>query len=80
MTVDVGDGSHFSFDMAKKSEAGVVPHTLGADMHGYNTKVPEPDKAKQDEHLFRHGREVRGDPCHDGVAARRAARRRDSNG
>ena len=51
--VDVGHGSHFSFDMAKKVlEAGVVPHTLGADMHGYNTKVPEPDKAKQDEHLF----------------------------
>ena len=51
--VDVGHGSHFSFDMAKKVlEAGVVPHTLGADMAGYNTKVPEPDKAKQDDHLF----------------------------
>ena len=39
--IDVGHGSHFSFDMARKVlDAGVLPHTLGADMHGYNTKVP----------------------------------------
>ena len=41
MKVDVGHGSHFSFNMARRVlEAGVMPDTLGADMHGYNTKVP----------------------------------------
>jgi dihydroorotase len=41
--IDVGHGSHFSFAMARKVlEAGIVPFTLGADMHGYNTKVPKP--------------------------------------
>ncbi|MGI9410009.1 MAG: amidohydrolase/deacetylase family metallohydrolase [Hyphomicrobiaceae bacterium] len=40
--VDVGHGSHFSFDVARRVlEAGVVPYTLGADMHGYNVKVPD---------------------------------------
>ena len=39
--VDVGHGSHFSFAAARKVlEAGVVPFTLGADMHGYNVQVP----------------------------------------
>ena len=42
VTVDVGHGSHFSFDMARKVlAAGIMPHTLGADMHGYNVRVPE---------------------------------------
>ncbi|MFC7054351.1 amidohydrolase/deacetylase family metallohydrolase [Hansschlegelia quercus] len=42
LTVDVGHGSHFSYRLAKMAlAAGVVPHTLGADMHGYNTQVPE---------------------------------------
>ncbi len=41
--IDVGHGSHFSFAMARKVlEAGIMPYTLGADMHGYNTKVPKP--------------------------------------
>jgi dihydroorotase len=41
--VDVGYGSHFSFRMARIAlDAGIVPDTLGADMHGYNTKVPRP--------------------------------------
>jgi dihydroorotase len=41
--VDVGYGSHFSFTMARQVlEAGILPHTLGADMHGYNTCVPVP--------------------------------------
>jgi predicted amidohydrolase len=41
--VDVGHGSHFSFKMARIAlDAGIVPHTLGADMHGYNTHVPGP--------------------------------------
>ncbi len=43
LKVDVGHGSHFSYRLAKKAlAAGVVPHTLGADMHGYNTEVPPP--------------------------------------
>jgi dihydroorotase len=51
--IDVGHGSHFSFEMARKvMEAGVLPHTLGADMHGYNTKVPEPEMAKKEDHIF----------------------------
>jgi dihydroorotase len=41
VTVDVGHGSHFSFDMARRTlEAGIRPYTLGADMHGYNVRVP----------------------------------------
>ena len=41
--IDVGHGSHFSFKMARIAlDAGIVPHTLGADMHGYNTFVPPP--------------------------------------
>ena len=39
--VDVGHGSHFSFEVAKRVlDAGVRPFTLGADLHGYNVKVP----------------------------------------
>jgi dihydroorotase len=39
LKIDVGHGSHFSFAMARTVlEAGVVPDTLGADMHGYNTR------------------------------------------
>jgi len=41
--VDVGHGSHFSFRVARRVlDAGVLPDTLGADMHGYNTRVPPP--------------------------------------
>jgi dihydroorotase len=41
LRIDVGHGSHFSFRVARAVlEAGIVPHTLGADMHGYNTPVP----------------------------------------
>ena len=41
VTVDVGHGSHFSFDMARRVlKAGIPVHTLGADMHGYNVRVP----------------------------------------
>jgi dihydroorotase len=43
LKVDVGHGSHFSYRLARKAlDAGIVPHTLGADMHGYNTYVPAP--------------------------------------
>ncbi len=39
--VDVGHGSHFSFDAAKRAlDAGIMPYTLGADMHGYNVSAP----------------------------------------
>ena len=43
LRTDVGHGSHFSFKMARLVlEAGIVPDTLGADMHGYNTTIPKP--------------------------------------
>lgn len=55
--IDVGHGSHFSFKMARIAiDAGIVPHTLGADMHGYNTRVPRPagtpDAHPDEEHMF----------------------------
>jgi dihydroorotase len=35
--IDVGRGSHFSLDVARAVlDAGILPHTLGADLHGYN--------------------------------------------
>mgnify|MGYP001030714457 CR=1 FL=1 len=41
--IDIGHGSHFSFNMARRVlDAGIIPDTLGADMHGYNTRVPPP--------------------------------------
>ena len=43
LKIDVGHGSHFSYQLARKAlDAGIVPHTLGADIHGYNTHVPKP--------------------------------------
>ncbi len=46
LKTDVGHGSHFSYRMARIAlDAGIVPDTLGADMHGYNTRVPKPVKA-----------------------------------
>jgi len=43
LKIDIGHGSHFSFRMARLAlEAGIMPDTLGADMHGYNTKAPPP--------------------------------------
>ena len=48
VTVDVGHGSHFSCDMARKVlAAGIRPHTLGADMHGYNVRVPDAEAAER---------------------------------
>jgi dihydroorotase len=54
VTVDVGHGSHFSFSMARKViEAGLRPTTLGADMHGYNVRVPGAgDAAERAENPF----------------------------
>lgn len=59
LKVDVGHGSHFSYRLARKAiDAGIVPTTLGADIHGYNTHVPAPagtpDQHDDDEaHPFR---------------------------
>ena len=55
--VDVGHGSHFSFKMAKIAlDAGIMPDTLGADMHGYNTPVPKPrgtpEQHSDQDHMF----------------------------
>ena len=57
LKVDVGHGSHFSYKMARIAlEAGIMPHTLGADMHGYNTPIPKPagtpDAHSDEEHMF----------------------------
>jgi dihydroorotase len=57
LKVDVGHGSHFSYRMARIAlDAGIVPDTLGADMHGYNTPVPAPpgtpDVHSDTEHMF----------------------------
>jgi len=66
--VDVGHGSHFSFDMARRAlDAGVVPFTLGADMHGYNTHVPAPagtpaEHPDDEMHLF--AGQIRFSLCH----------------
>ena len=39
--IDVGHGSHFSFRTARRVlDAGIRPTTLGADLHGYNTRAP----------------------------------------
>jgi dihydroorotase len=52
LKIDVGYGSHFSFAMAKKVlDAGILPDTLGADMHGYNTRLPEGGPADE-AHMF----------------------------
>src|SRR5205814_4322138 len=59
LRTDVGHGSHFSYRMARIAlDAGIVPDTLGADMHGYNTRVPKPkpagapDAHPDKEHMF----------------------------
>jgi len=57
LKIDVGHGSHFSYRMARIAlDAGILPHTLGADMHGYNTTVPAPAGTPEEhadkEHMF----------------------------
>jgi dihydroorotase len=58
LKVDVGHGSHFSYRLARKAIAsGIVPNTLGADIHGYNTHVPAPagtpdEHADEENHPF----------------------------
>jgi dihydroorotase len=42
VTIDVGRGAHFSFDNARTVlDAGILPTTLGGDLHGYNIKFPD---------------------------------------
>ena len=59
LKIDVGHGSHFSYKTARiVLDAGVLPDTLGADMHGYNTTVPAPpgtpdSHPDEEDHLFR---------------------------
>jgi dihydroorotase len=55
--VDVGHGSHFSYNMARTVlDAGIIPDTLGADMHGYNISVKAPAGTSashpDEEHMF----------------------------
>jgi dihydroorotase len=57
LKIDVGHGSHFSFNVARTVlDAGIVPDTLGADMHGHNTRAGAPNGAtaagENEEHLF----------------------------
>ena len=53
VTIDVGHGSHFSFDMARRvMAAGIRPFTLGADMHGYNVRMPSDDDASRSANPF----------------------------
>jgi dihydroorotase len=55
LKIDVGHGSHFSFNVARTVlDAGILPDTLGADMHGHNTRAVTVRSADQgdEEHLF----------------------------
>jgi dihydroorotase len=46
--IDVGHGNHFSFDMAKQAlDAGIVPHTLGADLNGVSVRAPADDAVRK---------------------------------
>jgi dihydroorotase len=52
LKIDVGHGSHFSFNVARTVlDAGILPDTLGADMHGHNTRAASAGTAA-DTHLF----------------------------
>jgi dihydroorotase len=44
--IDVGRGAHFSFKNAQHViEAGILPFTIGADLHGYNVRLPDGGRA-----------------------------------
>jgi dihydroorotase len=44
--IDVGRGAHFSFTNAKRViEAGILPFTIGADLHGYNVRTGDGGRA-----------------------------------
>jgi dihydroorotase len=60
LKIDVGHGSHFSFNVARTVlDAGIIPDTLGADMHGHNTRAANSSSSASsaagsegDAHLF----------------------------
>jgi dihydroorotase len=44
--IDVGRGAHFSFKNAEQVlAAGILPFTLGADLHGYNVRLKDGGRA-----------------------------------
>ncbi len=44
--IDVGRGAHFSFTTAQKViDAGILPDTIGADLHGYNVRIADGGRA-----------------------------------
>jgi dihydroorotase len=44
--IDVGRGAHFSFTNARRVlDAGILPFTLGADLHGYNVRIADGGRA-----------------------------------
>jgi dihydroorotase len=44
--LDVGRGAHFSFSNAERVlDAGIVPFTIGADLHGYNVRIADGGRA-----------------------------------
>src|SRR5579863_6299085 len=44
--IDVGRGAHFSFANARRViDAGILPFTLGADLHGYNVRMANGGRA-----------------------------------
>src|SRR5205823_4560306 len=44
--IDVGRGAHFSFTNARRViDAGILPFTIGADLHGYNVRVADGGRA-----------------------------------
>jgi dihydroorotase len=44
--IDVGRGAHFSFTNARRViDAGILPFTLGADLHGYNVRLKDGGRA-----------------------------------
>ena len=44
--IDVGRGAHFSFTNARRVlDAGILPFTIGADLHGYNVRLLDGGRA-----------------------------------
>jgi dihydroorotase len=44
--IDVGRGAHFSFTNAQRViDAGILPFTIGADLHGYNVRIGDGGRA-----------------------------------
>ena len=47
--IDVGHGSHFSFKIARMAlDQGIMPFTLGADLHGHNVTAPDEGAGAKD--------------------------------